>query len=68
MKVEKKELAERKFTPFQITLTIEDEKEHRQLSEAILGVRREYERWWRPNTDVESTLIGLLNTILQHTK
>jgi hypothetical protein len=67
MKVKKNELKDRQFTPYEITITIDDEPEHNALRKDISSVAGISRDWYRIFSK-DSALERLLLTITQHTK
>jgi len=67
MKVKKKELKERMFTPYEITITIENEVEHmalkKDIREAESSSRRTMDRFRK-----QTMITDLFNQITSHTK
>ena len=68
IQVKKKELQERKFTPYEITITIVDEKEHNELQREILEIEGfSSDRWYRLKRRY-GAITQVLNYIKNHTK
>lgn len=77
MKVQKKELKDRQFTPYEITVTIDNEKEHGILLNNIAkvvnimnskGIGGTIDDIFGVSFFSESALGSLLNEIKNHTK
>lgn len=66
--VEKKELAERRFTPFEIKLTISDEKDLLALKAELADMRSECNSFWYRLNRRYGAIKSLLDLIDSHTK
>ena len=70
MKINKVELKERQFTPYNMVITIESEKEHNDLSKEVCDIQNSAGMFYRLRDIVGygSALGQLLDIIKNHTK
>jgi hypothetical protein len=68
MKVVKKELKDRQFTPYEIIITIDNEPEHKALVGDVNRMKHETRDYIRMFTGRNSALNSLLNEIIDHKK
>jgi hypothetical protein len=73
MKVEKKELKERTFIPYQITITVESENEHLALVNDFAGLEAATKssylsKLFRYRSDEFRAIRNLIHIVREHTK